>query len=47
MKVMYEIPETEIIKFPEEDVIVTSGLINGGTTFEGDIDDFGNLFPKL
>lgn len=47
MKIIYEIPEAEIIKFSAEDVIVTSGLIYGGTTSEGDIDDFGNLFPNL
>lgn len=47
MKLMYEVPEMEIVLFETEDVISTSGgLIDGGVG-SGDSGDFKDLFPGL
>lgn len=39
----YETPEMEIVFFESEDIITTSGLIDGGIG-DGDSGEFGDLF---
>lgn len=47
MKKMYEMPKVKIIKVSVKDVIVTSGVIDQGSSTTGDVVDFDEMFPNF
>lgn len=58
MKLIYEVPEMEILKFRTEDIVVTSGssgtvngsstgMVNGGENGDGDHFNFGDWISGM